>query len=38
MSEQRVVYYAAATADGFIAAADGGVEWLSDFSGTGGYD
>ena len=38
MSEQRVVYYAAATADGFIATADGGVEWLSDFSGIGGYD
>ena len=38
MSEQRVVYYAAVTTDGFIAAADGGVEWLSDFSGTGGYD
>jgi dihydrofolate reductase len=38
MSEQRVVYYAAATADGYIAAADGDVEWLSDFAGVGGYD
>ncbi|MGH3015519.1 MAG: dihydrofolate reductase family protein, partial [Gaiellaceae bacterium] len=35
MSDQRVVYYAAATADGFIAAGDGGVEWLSDFSSVG---
>ena len=38
MSEQRVVYYVAATADGFIAAADGSVDWLSDFAGVGGYD
>jgi dihydrofolate reductase len=38
VSEQRVVYYAAATADGFIASADGGVAWLDDFSGVGGYD
>jgi dihydrofolate reductase len=31
-SEQRVVYHAAASVDGFIATPDGGVEWLSGFS------
>jgi dihydrofolate reductase len=39
VSEQRIVYYVAASADGFIAAPDGGVEWLGDFSGVEyGYD
>lgn len=38
VSEQRIVYCVAATADGYIAAADGGVEWLSGYSGVGGYD
>ncbi|MGH3024791.1 MAG: dihydrofolate reductase family protein [Gaiellaceae bacterium] len=35
---QRVVYYAAASTDGYIASEEGGVEWLSEFSGVGGYD
>ncbi|HSK15368.1 MAG TPA: dihydrofolate reductase family protein [Gaiellaceae bacterium] len=34
-----VVYYAAASLDGYIATADGGVDWLSDApSGDYGYD
>lgn len=37
-ASQRVVYYVAASADGYIAAEDGGVDWLSEFSGVGGYD
>jgi dihydrofolate reductase len=38
-ADQRVVYYAACSLDGFIATRDGGVEWLSGFgSADGGYD
>jgi dihydrofolate reductase len=33
----EVVYYVAASVDGFIATADGGVEWLSEFSGAEDY-
>lgn len=37
--QQRVVYYLACSMDSFIATPDGGVEWLSRFSGTeAGYD
>ena len=31
----EVIYYVAASLDGFIATPDGGVEWLSPFEGTG---
>lgn len=37
-ASQRVVYYGAASTDGYIATEDGGVEWLNEFSGVGGYD
>jgi dihydrofolate reductase len=33
MGVPEIVYYVAASADGFIATADGGVDWLSPFEG-----
>jgi dihydrofolate reductase len=38
-ADQRVVYHAACSLDGYIATPDGGVEWLGEFGAAdGGYD